>query len=74
MPSPAGSRSLLLVLFGTGFTLILLYFLQVTACLLLEVFDEGQPCLCSSGHLLRLLELGSGAVLAAAGARAVKVG
>jgi hypothetical protein len=61
-----------LALFAMGATLILLYALQAGACLLLEWFDEGQPCICTSGHLLRVLELASGAMLAAVGARAVK--
>ena len=57
--------------FAAGVTLILLYLIQVAACLLLEVFTPEETCLCSSSHLLRVLELGAGAVMAAAGAQAV---
>jgi hypothetical protein len=57
--------------FAAGMTLVLLYLLQLAACLALELFTTEETCLCSSGHLLRVLELGAGAVMAAAGAQAV---
>lgn len=69
MPRPSlGGR---LILVCAGLTLVLLYLLQTSACLWLELVDEGESCLCTSGHLLRILELTVGSVLAAAGASAL---
>ncbi len=60
-----------IAIFAAGVTLVALYLLQTVACFALEVLTHEETCLCSSGHLLRILELASGAVLASAGVSAV---